>query len=202
MKTAKKLTALLLAVVMVLAMSVSAFAATTSTATIQVIYGGEPVLDAKPISFEITTGMTAKDALDQYADMLELTWKTVPSTNPGFGSTAYAVDTILGVGSEPVGSASGIPAVHWSDTYAGYGLEYSEGTGDDTVYHFIYVGDDWKFTVNGSVPLDPDHTLDDGVTPYQYYMDQYTVQAGDAIVVEHTRQIERWTGTSDWISGT
>ena len=197
MKTARKLTALLLAVVMVLAMSVSAFAATTSTATIQVIYGGEPVLDAKPISFEITTGMTAKDALDQYADMLELTWKTVPSTNPGFGSTAYAVDTILGVGSEPV-----IPAVYWSTTYAGYGLEYSEGTGDDTVYHFIYVGDDWKFTVNGSVPLDPDHTLDDGVTPYQYYMDQYTVQAGDVIVVEHTRQIERWTGTSDWISGT
>lgn len=202
MKTAKKLTALLLAVVMVLAMSVSAFAATTSTATIQVIYGGEPVLDAEPVSFEITAGMTAKDALDQYTDILENTWKVVPSTNPGFGSTAYAVDTILGFGGEPVGSASGIPAVHWSDTYAGYGLEYSEGTGDDTVYHFIYVGDDWKFTVNGSVPLDPDHTLDDGVTPYQYYMDQYTVQAGDAIVVEHTRQIERWTGTSDWISGT
>ena len=198
MKTAKKLTALLLAVVMVLAMSVSAFAATTSTATIQVIYGGEPVLDAEPVSFEIT----AKDALDQYTDILENTWKVVPSTNPGFGSTAYAVDTILGVGSEPVGSASGIHAVYWSTTYAGYGLEYSEGTGDDTVYHFIYVGDDWKFTVNGSVPLDPDHTLDDGVTPYQYYMDQYTVQAGDAIVVEHTRQIERWTGTSDWISGT
>ena len=197
MKTAKKLTALLLAVVMVLAMSVSAFAATTSTATIQVIYGGEPVLDAEPVSFEITAGMTAKDALDQYTDILENTWKVVPSTNPGFGSTAYAVDTILGFG-----SASGIPAVHWSDTYAGYGLEYTEGTGDDTVYHFIYVGNDWLFTVNGSVPLDPDHTLDDGVTPYQYYMDQYTVQAGDAIVVEHTRQIERWTGTSDWISGT
>lgn len=202
MKTAKKLTALLLAVVMVLAMSVSAFAATTSTATIQVIYGGEPVLDAEPVSFEITAGMTAKDALDQYADMLENTWKVVPSTNPGFGSTAYAVDTILGFGGEPVGSASGIPAVHWSDTYAGYGLEYTEGTGDDTVYHFIYVGNDWQFTVNGSVPTDPDHTLDDGVTAYQYYMDQYIVQAGDAIVVEHTRQIERWTGTSDWISGT
>ena len=58
MKTAKKVTALLLAVVMVLAMSVSAFAVTTSTATIQVIYGGEPVLDAEPVSFEITTGMT------------------------------------------------------------------------------------------------------------------------------------------------
>ena len=163
MRTAKKLTALLLAVIMVFAMSVSAFAATTSTATIQVIYGG---------------------------------------TTPGFGSTAYAVDTILGFGGEPVGSASGIPAVHWSDTYAGYGLEYTEGTGDDTVYHFIYVGNDWQFTVNGSVPTDPDHTLDDGVTAYQYYMDQYIVQAGDAIVVEHTRQIERWTGTSDWISGT
>ena len=202
MKTAKKLTALLLAVVMVLAMSVSAFAATTSTATIQVIYGGEPVLDVEPVSFEITAGMTAKDALDQYADMLELTWKTVPSTNPGFSSTAYAVDTIFGVGSDPVGSASGIPAVYWSTQFPGYGLEYSEGTGDDTVYHFIYVGDDWKFTVNGSVPTDPNHTLDDGVTAYQYYMDQYTVQAGDAIVVEYVRQIERWTGTSDWISGT
>ena len=100
MKTAKKLTALLLAVVMVLAMSVSAFAANTSTATLTVTYGGEPLLDE---SVTLTSGMTAKDVADQYADLLELEWKTVGNLNPNFGSTAYVVNTIYGVGSNPLG---------------------------------------------------------------------------------------------------
>lgn len=200
MKTAKKLTALLLAVVMVLAMSVSAFAATTSTATIQVIYGGEPVLDVEPVSFDITANMTAKDALDQYVDILGHEWKTVANLNPNpaFGSTAYVVDTILGVGSEPVGSDSGIVA-DWSEDYPGYGVESTETVNGETVYHFIYVGNDWEFTVNGNVPTDPNYSMDDG-TAYQLYMDQYAVQAGDAIVVEYTQQIVRWTDTVNWLA--
>ena len=68
MKNLKKLTALLLALVMVFALSVSAFAATTGTATLTVSYGGEPLLVAT-----VPSGQTAKAALDEHADELELT---------------------------------------------------------------------------------------------------------------------------------
>lgn len=190
MKTAKKLTALLLAVVMVLAMSVSAFAANTSTATLTVTYGGEPLLDE---SVTLTSGMTAKDVADQYADLLELEWKTVGNLNPNFGSTAYVVDTIYGVGSNPLGADSGITAQFWSAAYPGYGIEYTEVVDGETVYHFIYVGEDWEFTVNGAKPTDSSNG-------YQLYMDQYTVQAGDAITVDYVQQVERWTGTSNWMT--
>ncbi len=201
MKTAKKVTALLLAVVMVLALSVSAFAATNSTATLQVYYGGEGLLGETPVTITLTSGMTAKDALDLYADDLMLEWKTVSNLNPRFGNTpAYAIDTIYGVGSSPLGADSGITAQFWSSAYPGYGIEYTETVDGETVYHFIYVGEDWKFTVNTQVPTDPEYSMADG-TPYQYYMNQYTVGANDQIVVSYETQIERWTGTTNWLGG-
>ena len=192
MRTAKKLTALLLAVIMVFAMSVSAFAATTGTATLQVHYGGEALLDE---TVSLTSGMTAKDVADQYKDVLELEWKAVSNLNPNFGSTAYVVDTIYGVGSNPLGADSGITAQFWSSAYPGYGIESTEIVNGETVYHFIYVGEDWEFTVNNAKPTDSSNG-------YQLYMDQYTVQAGDQIVVNYTQQVERWTGTSNWLAGT
>ena len=169
MRTAKKLTALLLAVIMVFAMSVSAFAVTTSTATLQVYYGGEALVNE---TVSLTSGMTAKDVADQYKDVLELEWKAVSNLNPNFGSTAYVVDTIYGVGSNPLGADSGITAQFWSSAYPGYGIESTEIVNGETVYHFIYVGEDWEFTVNNAKPTDSSNG-------YQLYMDQYTVQAGD-----------------------
>lgn len=192
MRTAKKLTALLLAVIMVFAMSVSAFAVTTSTATLQVYYGGEALVNE---TVSLTSGMTAKDVADQYKDVLELEWKAVSNLNPNFGSTAYVVDTIYGVGSNPLGADSGITAQFWSSAYPGYGIESTEIVNGETVYHFIYVGEDWEFTVNNAKPTDSSNG-------YQLYMDQYTVQAGDQIVVNYTQQVERWTGTSNWLAGT
>lgn len=192
MRTAKKLTALLLAVIMVFAMSVSAFAATTGTATLQVYYGGEALVNE---TVSLTSGMTAKDVADQYKDVLELKWKAVSNLNPNFGSTAYVVDTIYGVGSNPLGADSGITAQFWSSAYPGYGIESTEIVNGETVYHFIYVGEDWEFTVNNVKPTDSSNG-------YQLYMDQYTVQAGDQIVVNYTQQVERWTGTSNWLAGT
>lgn len=192
MRTAKKLAALLLAVIMVFAMSVSAFAVTTSTATLQVYYGGEALVNE---TVSLTSGMTAKDVADQYKDVLELEWKAVSNLNPNFGSTAYVVDTIYGVGSNPLGADSGITAQFWSSAYPGYGIESTEIVNGETVYHFIYVGEDWEFTVNNAKPTDSSNG-------YQLYMDQYNVQAGDQIVVNYTQQVERWTGTSNWLAGT
>lgn len=194
MKTARKLTALLLAVVMVLAMSVSAFAATTGTATLTVTYGGETLLEET-----VTSGQTAKAALDLYADVLELEWKQVSNLNPGFGSTAYAIDTIYGVGSEPVGAASGITAQFWSSTYPGYGIESTETVNGKTLYHYIYVGNDWRFTVNGNKPTDAAH-LDENGKPYEYYLDQYTIGNGDVIVIDYLEQTERWTSYDYWLT--
>lgn len=196
MKNMKKLTALLLALVMVFALSVSAFAANNGTATLVVSYYGEALLDPSPVTITVTSGLTAKDVLDQYASSLDPQWKTVPNLNPNFGDTASAIDTLNGFGSNPLGADSGITAQFWSSAYPGYGIEYTETVNGETVYHFIYVGEDWKFTVNGDKPIDES-------TPekYEYYMDQYTVQAGDAIVVNYETQIERWTDTTNWLGG-
>ncbi len=194
MKTAKKVTALLLAVVMVLAMSVSSFAATTGTATLTVSYGGEPLLVAT-----VPSGQTAKAALDEHADELELTWKTVSNWNPGFGATAYVIDTIYGTGSVPVGADSGITAQFWSSQYPGYGIEYTEIINGKTLYHYIYVGNDWKFTVGGEKPKDLAHLDEDG-NPYEYYLDQYTIADGDDIVIDYLEQTERWTSYDYWLT--
>lgn len=199
----RKCTAIILALVMVFAMSVNALAVTTSTATLQVYYGGEPILDTEPVTIDVTTNMTAKDALDLYGDAIMLEWTQVANLNPNpaFGSTAYVVDTIYGVGSEPVGAASGVTAQFWSSAYPGYGIEFTEIVNGETVYHFIYVGNDWEFTVNGEKPLDPFYTDASG-EHYQLYMDQYTIQNGDEIVVNYTQQVERWTDTDNWLAGT
>ena len=70
MKTVRKLTILLLVLSMIFSVSVSASAAPASAATLQILYDGEPVLDVEPVAFEITANMTAKDAVDMFADVL------------------------------------------------------------------------------------------------------------------------------------
>ena len=194
----KKFTAVILALVMVFAMSANAFAATNATASLTVSYDGVPLLEE---TVNVTSGMTAKDMLDQYQDYLELEWSTVPNLNPNpaFASTAYIVNTIYGTGSAPVGADSGIPAQFWSSAYPGYGIEYTETVNGETVYHFIYVGNDWQFTVNGEMPVDPVYTDSDG-NNYQLYVDQYAVNANDEVVLNYAETVTRWTGTDNWLT--
>lgn len=190
MKTAKKLTALLLAVVMVLAMSVSAFATDNSTATLNVtiIGSAEP---SRTVTLSSTT--TIKDAIDQYADELAPVWKEVVNYNPNFGDTAYVAETIYGVGTDPVGADSGITAQFWSSQYPGYGIESTEIVDGKTLYHYIYVGYDWVYTVNGETPVD-------ATNGYQLYMDQYTLTSGDTIELTYDLQITQWTSYDYWLT--
>ena len=109
------------------------------------------------------------------------------------------MNTIYGTGSAPVGADSGIPAQFWSSAYPGYGIEYTETVNGETVYHFIYVGNDWQFTVNGEMPVDPVYTDSDG-NNYQLYVDQYVVNANDEVVLNYAETVTRWTGTVNWLT--
>lgn len=190
MRTAKKLTALLLAVVMVLAMSVSAFATDNSTATLKVSVIGFAEPDR---TVTLTGTTTVKDAIDQYASELAPVWKTVTNSNPNFGATAYVAETIYGEGTTPIGSDSGITAQFWSSQYPGYGIEYTETTSEGTLYHYIYVGYDWVYTVNGETPVD-------ATNGYQLYMDQCVLTAGDSIELTYDVQTTRWTSYDYWLT--
>lgn len=190
MRTAKKLTALLLAVIMVFAMSVSAFAANTGTATLKVSILGYAEPD-RSVTLNGTT--TVKDAIDQYASELAPVWKTVTNYNPNFGDTAYVAETIYGEGTTPLGADSGITAQFWSTQYPGYGIEYTETTSEGTLYHYIYVGYDWVYTVNGDTPVD-------ATNGYQLYMDQCTLTSGDTIELTYDLQTTTWTSYDYWLT--
>lgn len=196
MKTVRKLTTLLLVLAMIFSMSVSAFAAPASTATLQIYYGGEGLLGTDPVTLTITPGMTAKDALELYADELYLVW-ALSDAGSGYD---YAVDTIFGIGMEPIGSDSGITAQFWSSTYPGYGIEYTETVDGETVYHFIYVGEEWRFFVNGNMP---EECWQIGSRLMQeQFLNRYTVQAGDVLSVEYMQIVHRWTGTTNFLQST
>ena len=63
----KKFTSVILALAMVFAMSANAFASANATASLTVSYDGVPLLEE---TVNVTSGMTAKDMLDQYQDYL------------------------------------------------------------------------------------------------------------------------------------
>lgn len=195
MKTVRKLTTLLLVLTMIFSVSVSASAAPASTATLQVNYYGEALLDPSPAAITIAGGMTAKDALDLYADDLMLAWRA--ACYPYAEREDYVIDVIYGYGSNPIGADFGISAQFWSTVYPGYGIEYTETVNGKTIYHFIYVGEEWHFTVNGVEPEDCT-AVTDRFFP-ESFMNRYLVQAGDVIVVNYETRIERWTGTANFL---
>lgn len=193
MKKNRNAAALVLALVLAFSMSVSAFAAGNGTATIDVLGYGESLMGE---SMTVEEGMTAADALREYSDLygLGLQWKTVENLNPNFGPTAQVIKMLFDIESSPIGADSGIPAQFWSSTYPGYGIESTEIVDGKTLYHYIYVGDDWIFTVNGEKPMDSSGN------GYELYMDQYTVEAGDQITVDYTTQVVRWDSYDYWLT--
>lgn len=184
MKKTNKFVTLLLAVVMVFAMSVSAFAAPANGVTFDIQAYGETILGEAPDV--IGANMSVKDAIDACAPILgDPVWIEVGNLNPTYGSTAYVLKEVMGITCMPVGADSGISAQFWSAAYPGYGIESVDGVGENAVYHYIYVGDDWGFTVNGAKPVDP-------VTGYEIYMDQYQIQPNDVVIIDYHQVVERW----------
>ena len=191
MKTVRKLTTLLLVLVMLFSLCASAGAANVQTATLTVTYGGEALLEET-----VSAGATVKDTLDAYADILELEWAVL--NYPNSTTPDYVIDTIYGVGSAPIGAASGIQTEFWSTAYPGYGLEYSEIANDRTVYHYIYVGNEWRFTVNG---VTPESCMQVGNRFFpEYLFNRYIIQSGDAVVIDYLELTHRWTDNSNWLT--
>lgn len=191
MKNVKKLSALLLALVMAFAMSATALAVSNGTATIDVYVDGEYYFS---LDASVGTNTTVKDALDQNVDMLATEWDTVTNYNPNFGATGQVARTIMGAGTDPVGADSGITAQFWSSAYPGYGIEYTSLDNEgNTVYHFIYAGYDWVYEVNGETPVDESNG-------YQLYMDQCYLDDGDVITLSYDLQVSRWEDTYNWMT--
>lgn len=191
MKTARKLTTLLLVLAMLFSLCASAGAANAQTATLTVTYGGEVLLDET-----ISTGITAKSALDEYVDFLELEWTTL--NYPSSSTTDYAISAIYGISNEPAGVVPGIQVVFWSTTHPGYGLEYTETIDDKLVYHYIYVGYEWNFTVNGAVPENCTQVGDRFIP--EYLLNRYIIQPGDSLNINYDFIVHRWESKSNLLT--
>lgn len=185
MKNIRKILSLVLALMMVLSLSVTAFA-TGNNATINITVDGEPYIEE-----EISSGISVKAALESNPD-----WEAdfgSPFTDIN-GNVAYALVSLMEFGSEPdYGPTSGVTAQAWSTVNDGYGLV---GTGvnesGQTTYTYVYVGHDWMYSVEDAAGND--------VNVSALYMNQYIIQAGDVVTVDYAQQIVTWTTTNPIIT--
>lgn len=181
MKNMRKLLSLVLALMLLLSLSVNAFAA-ENAATINITVLGESY-----ITQPINSGDSVKAALESNPD-----WEAVftgPFTDKD-GEEAYALQTLMEFGSDPAdGPSSGKTAEAWSTVNPGYGLV---GTGTNeagqTTYTYIYVGYDWTYSVRNASGAEVDVS--------ELYMNQYIIQDGDVVTVDYAFQDVTWTTTT------
>ena len=185
MKHVKKLVSLVLALVMALLLSVTAFAAgnTAPTVTIKVngvVVGSTSASAGQSVYTHLISTYGDSDGWYSFSDINQnqayALWRL---TVGGTTYTSGAID----------GASSGITGVQWSTTRRGYGFEGFAYDDDGVIagYKYIYVGNDFTYTVtNNDVTVDVSDK----------YMNQYTMQDGDEVVVELAQVVSRWTATT------
>lgn len=187
MKKLKKLTAIVLSMMMILSLGATAFAAGKSDATIEYYVDGEYYF-----SEEVDSGISVMAAL-KASDQVEADFG--PEFTDINGNPAYVLNSMMGAGSEPGdGPTSGVAAEAWSTVNPGYGL-MSTVTGADgaiTAYNYVYVGYDWVYSVKDAAG--------NAVDVSDKYMNQYIIQSGDTIVLEYNPQEVYWTTAEPWMS--
>ena len=141
MKTTRKLLSLVLALMMLVSLSVTAFA--DGTAYVQFYVDDEPYTAS---NFYATAGQSVMAALKGNADLQA---EFGAEFTDYYGKPANALISLMGASSMPVdGSDYGIEAV-WSTTNPGYGLVSvdKDADGNITSYNYVYTGYDWTYAV-------------------------------------------------------
>lgn len=181
MKMAKRILSLVLVLVMFASLSVTAFA-TTNGASLVINVEGEYYFD-----LPIDSGISLMAAMQSKADLEAVFTGPFADVN---GNDAYALTSMMGYGADPLdGPTSGETAEAWSTVNPGYGLVgTSAGENGETVYTYIYVGNDWKYTVKNASGANVDVR--------SLYTNQYTIQDGDVVTFDYNKQVETWTTTS------
>lgn len=205
----KKVLSVLLAVMLLAALSVPAFANTPGYATINIwvedeLYYGDGGYD-DPFIATVSTGTTGKDAIDQYDETLEPEWALVGAYIPGTNTptSAYALTSLMYAGHDPWGQ-DGLDAigdetvVTWCTYpgYEGFGLVSSQVVNNETVYYYVYSAYDWTFDYNNThYPLN----VNDG-GPYYPYLDQIILDDGDVIDLHYDLNVIYWYSTDSAIA--
>ena len=186
MKTTRRIFSMVLALMMVLSLSVTAFADTTSNGTASIV-----IKDG-----ENTIATLAPDAGQSVYNYLTFKygtngWSEFTDYNGNIAYALYSL-TIDGVtySSGPIdGATSGKTAKAWSTTRPGYGfVDYVKNEDDEVIgYKYIYVGKDFLYSVTDAAG--------NAVDVSSKYMNQYTMQDGDA--VELVLDVTSMTWTSE-----
>ena len=198
MKNSKKIVALVLAMVMIFALTASTLAATNATGvTVRVTIKGvinkptptnpdatetETICTAKAVT--ITTGKNKNTVYDlvNTLDYLhsdcgyDLVWKTVALADPDNGTAQALISLSNKVATTSTSEYPNITLNTW--TSSGKTVKtYSDGV--FPAYNCVYTGYDWVYKVNGTQIGDK-------------YMDQYVLSSGDLVELVYQYNSEAW----------
>ncbi len=191
-KTSKKILAMVLALMMVLSMGATAFAAEEPediTVTLSVV-NEDPTGEAfEDVDVTLPDGSTIYTLLTEYnrsnGDTGDVLWTTTGST---YGDSWYLDSMSYGgadYATEPSEKAPANYNIAENAWYKGYGL-LSVNKNDDgtTSYTYLYAGYAWTYDVEGN----PNHQDVNTTT-----MNQFHLSAGDKVVLTYQLQITQWT---------
>ena len=201
MKTTRRIFSMVLALMMILSLSVTAFADTVVKApdmTVKVVTSPNGTKTNWTIPANV--GETVEAALNRKETLnVTIFWKVVNDyyvptkthnalvSMRGFESTGFDPDNATDVANlmsytNNKYSASQIADMTWyTGNYQGYGLiGYDEDTGE---YSYIYAGYDWTYSSNTNPQI-------------WDYMCCYTIKDGEAVTLTYDFTVSEWTTTT------